>query len=142
MLLHNGPLDVRLVALGRVEEGRAGQLHQVGVTGLAHGQQRDAPREHGLGFALERLEARLVLGPVLEIDGERAANDRLDAGARQLVGKFQRAEQIVGVGNGQRRLLITFRQLGEFADRQRALEQRVGRMHFQMHEAWRFGGGA
>ena len=42
--------------------------------------------------------SRRVVAAVLEIDGERDADDRLDAGVGQLVGEFQRAEQVVGVG--------------------------------------------
>ena len=58
-----------------------------------------------------RLRARLIgagalqavgLRPVAEIDLQRAADDRLDAGFRQLVGELERAEQVVGVGQPDR----------------------------------------
>ena len=91
---------------------RASQPHQVAVAGLARGQQHDraaapAPRPAGRG-------SRVL---VAEIDRQRAADDRLDAVARELLGEFQRAEQVVGVGQRQRRLLVGLGELGELADR-------------------------
>ena len=52
----------------------------------------------------------------------------------ELVGEFERAEHVVGVGQRQRRLAVGLGELGEPRDRQRALEQRIGRVHVQMHE--------
>ena len=72
---------------------------------------------------------------VAEIDRERAADDRLDAAARELVGKLERAEHVVGVGQREGRLAVGFRKLREPRDRQRAFEQRIGRVHVQVHEA-------
>ena len=72
---------------------------------------------------------------IAEIDAERAADDRLDAGARHLLGEFQRTEHVVGVGQRQRRLAVLFGKLGEARDGQRAFEQRIGGMDVQMHEA-------
>ena len=40
---------------------------------------------------------------------ELNARDRLDAGFRGLFGKFQRREEIIGVGDGERRLLVAYR---------------------------------
>ncbi len=65
---------------------------------------------------------------------QRAADDRLDAGGGELVGEFQRPEHVVGVGERERRLLVGFGELGEPRNGQRAFEQRIGRMHVQMHE--------
>ncbi len=50
-------------------------------------------------------------------------------------GEFQRAEHVVGVGQRQRRLAVFFGELRQPRDGQRALEQRIGRMNVQMHEA-------
>ena len=72
---------------------------------------------------------------IAEIDRERAADDRLDAAARELVGEFERPEHVVGVGQRERRLAVGLRELREARDRQRAFEQRIGRVHVQMHEA-------
>ena len=54
--------------------------------------------------------------------------------ARHFLGKFQRAEHVVGVGQRQRRLPVLLCELGQARDRQRALKQRIGRMDVQMHE--------
>ena len=120
---------MRLLGRRRFQEGARAQPHQAAVAGLARGEQHDArQRPHPAGQA--RI-ARLVA----EIDRERAADDRLDAGARQLLGEFQRPEHVVGVGQRQRRLLVRLGELGEPADGQRAFKQRIGGMHVQMHEA-------
>ena len=58
-----------------------------------------------------------------EIDRKLAADDRLDAVARHLVGEFQRPEHVVGVGQRQRRLVVSLGKLGEPGDRKRAFEQ-------------------
>ena len=63
---------------------------------------------------------------VAEIDSEFAADDRLDAVARHLVGEFQRPEHVVGIGQRQRRLLVGLGKLGEPRNRQRAFQQRIG----------------
>ena len=55
--------------------------------------------------------------------------------AGELLGEFERPEHVVGVGERQRRLLVGLGELGEPRDGQRAFEQRIGRMHVQMHEA-------
>ena len=52
----------------------------------------------------------------------------------QLLGEFEGAEEVVGVGQGQRRLPVGRRELGEVGDLQRAFEQRIGGVHVQMHE--------
>ena len=66
---------------------------------------------------------------------ERAADDRLDAVAGHLFGEFQRTEHVVGVGQRQRRLAVLFGKLRQARDRQRAFEQRIGRVDVQMNEA-------
>ena len=88
---------------------------------------RGSGRLHG-----RRMARRLL---VAEIDRQRAADDRLDAGARELVGEFERPEHVVGVGERERGLAVGFGQLRQLADRQRAFQQRIGRMHVQVHEA-------
>ena len=77
---------------------------------------------------------------VAEIDAQRAADDRLDAGARHFLGEFQRPEHVVGVGERQRRLPVLLRKLRQARDRQRAFQQRVGRMNVQVHETGGRGG--
>ena len=55
--------------------------------------------------------------------------------AGHLFGEFQRAEHVVGVGQRQRRLPVLLGELRQPRNRQRAFEQRIGRMDVQMHEA-------
>ena len=79
--------------------------------------------------------ARMARGfLVAEIDAERAADDRLDAVAGQLVGELERAEHVVGIGQRKRRLAVGLGQLRQPADGHRAFQQRIGRMDVQMHE--------
>ena len=90
-----------------------------------------------------RLRARLIGALALqtvgrraiaEIDLQRAADDRLDAGLGQLVGELERAEEVVGVGEADRGKALRRRQLGEPGDGDGAFQQRVGRVHLEMHE--------
>jgi len=104
-------------------------VHQAPIAGLAGGQQHDPrQRPHLTG---EPRVARLVA----EIERQGAADDRLDAVARELFGEFERPEHVVGVGERQRRLVVRLGELGKPADDQRAFEQRISGMHVQMHEA-------
>src|SRR2546423_1099499 len=72
---------------------------------------------------------------VTEIDGKLEAYDRLDAVARHLVREFQRAEHVVGVGQGERRLAVGLGELTELGDLDRALQQRIGGMDVEMDES-------
>ena len=67
-----------------------------------------------------------------------AADDRLDA-LRGLLGELERAEEVAGIGDAERRHLVAVGELDERLQRQRALEQRIGRVAVQMDEAWAFG---
>ena len=99
-------LEPRRLVWRRVEEGARGQPHQAAIAGLARGQQHDAlARGRRIGVA------GAMVG-VAEIDGERAADDRLDAGSRELFGEFQHTEHVVGVGERQRGLLVGFGKIG------------------------------
>ena len=120
---------MRLLVRRRFEEGARAQPHQAAVALLARGQQHD-PRQRPHPAGKPRI-ARLVA----EIERQRAADDRLDAVAGELLGEFERPEHVVGVGQRQRRLAVGLGELGELADGQRAFEQRIGGMHVQMHEA-------
>ena len=125
-----GALDVRRLVAGMIEEGARIEMQQVAVAGFGRGEQHEA-RHRG---------DRRAAGPhlvllIAAIDRERTADDRLDARARHLVGEFERPEHVVGVGERQRRLMVGFGELGELGDRQRPLEQRVGRMHVEMDKS-------
>src|SRR5262249_40775777 len=71
--------------------------------------------------------------------GKSAGDDRLNAGARHLVGEFECTEEIVRVGESKRGLAVGFGKLRKPGNGQCPLKQRVGRMHVQMdktrHEA-------
>jgi hypothetical protein len=71
---------------------------------------------------------------VAEIDGERAADDRLDSGTAQLFGEFQRTEHVVGIGERQGGLLVGLGQIGQARQRNGTFQQRIVRVHVQVHE--------
>ena len=130
---------VHRIGRGGFQMRPAHDLHHVGVAGLARRKQRDravpraALRRHPSGL-LDQL--RLALR---EIDVQSHADDRLDAGLRELVGELERTEEVVGIGQAQRRQLVRRGELGELRDRQRTLEQRVRRMDLEVHEFRRRG---
>ena len=128
------PVDfqMRLLVRRRIEERARIQSHQTAIALLACRKKNEARQ-----FADMPGIARITL-LVAKIDCERAADNRLNARTRHLLGKFQRTEHIVGVGERERGLAIRFRKLGETRDRQRAFEQRIRRMHMQMNEARAF----
>jgi len=121
-------LDVRGLMDRRLQERARVEPHQAAVAALAGSEQHDPRWTCG-----KRIARVGVL--VAEIDSELAADDGLDAISGHLVGKFQRPEQVVGVGERQRRLAIGFRKLAEFCDLDRALQQRIGRMDVEMDES-------
>ncbi len=71
---------------------------------------------------------------VAEVESERAADDGLDAGTREFLGEFQRPEHVVGVGERERRLMVGLGQLGQPRNGERAFQQRIVRVHVQVHE--------
>ncbi len=81
--------------------------HQAAVALLPRGKQHDARETLARRTCPSGLAAALLL--IAEINPKRAANDRLDAVPRQFLGKLQRAEHVVGVGQRQRRLPVLFR---------------------------------
>ncbi len=120
---------MRGLARRGLEKSPRGQAHQVAIAGLVGGEQ-DETRP---GEPLDALPRATVV--VAEIDRQRAADDRLDADAGKLVGEFQRPEHVVGIGERQRRLAVGLGELGEPRNRHRPFEERIGRVHPQVHEA-------
>ena len=97
-------LDVRRLVLGRIEEGAGGELHEVLPAALVAGKAAPcAPAGCERGWLAPARCRPLPCGAVAEIDLQRAADDRLDAGVGQLVGELERAEQVVGVGEARPR---------------------------------------
>ena len=121
-------LDMRGLMDRRFQKRPRVQPHQAAVAALPRRQQYDSRRRRGQRIARVR-----VL--VAEIDSELAADDRLDAVARHLVGEFQRPEHVVGVGQRQGRLAVGLRQFAELGDLDRALQQRIGRMNVEVYES-------
>ena len=118
--------QMRPAAIGSIDERAARDAHQIGVTLGGRREEHDR----------RQLPARLTLPlGIAELERELQAHDRLNAFARELLGEFERAVEVVGVGQRQCRHLVGARKLGELGDRQRPLEQRVGGVHMQMHEA-------
>ena len=103
-------LDVRRFVRRRFEKGTRIEPHQAAVAVLACGQQHDA-RTLGRLPATTATDTRAGL-LVAEIDRQRAADDRLDADACHFLGKLERPEHVVGVGERERRLSVGLRQLG------------------------------
>jgi hypothetical protein len=133
VLTENLSRDVRRLDLRRIEVRTRDELHQVGVSRLVHGEQCDVPvadRAYRGRAALAR-----VLAAILEVDGQRHADDRLDAGVGQFVGEFQSAVEVIRVGQPHCREAERVGKLGELTDGQRTFQQRVGGVHLEMHEA-------
>ena len=126
----SGERKMRLVAVGGVEPQGGNKTHQIAVAGLVLRQEND-------------WRARIVPldatpkggGRVAEIDRRLRADDRLHAAVGELLRKFERAEQVVGVGDRQSRHGVGLGELGQRLDGQRPLAQRIGAVHVQMHEA-------
>ena len=119
---------MRARAGGRAEVCPRDEPQQAQVALFAGGQQHD-PRQLG------RSRATRPGVEIPEIHRECAADHRLNPRGSHFVGEFQRPEHVVGVGECQGGLAIGFGELRELADRHRAFEQRIGRVHMQMHEA-------
>ncbi len=113
---------------------RRDELHEVGVADLVHGQQRDVAVA-GLAHGRHAARCRARCG------GPRNRSCRVTPTigwmpvVRQLVGELQRAVEVVGVGQPHRREAVRGGELGQLADGQRAFQQRIGRMHLEVHEA-------
>ena len=121
-------LDMRGLIDRRLQKRPRIQPHQAAVAALARRQQHDPRRARR-----ERIARIGVL--VAEIDRQFAADDRLDAVAGELVGKLQRPEHVVGVGQRQSRLAVRLGQFRELLDLDRALQQRIGGMDVEMDKS-------
>ena len=125
-----GERKMRIVAVLGIEPQSRGEAHQMSVADLVLRQENDR-------------RARIVAldptpeggGRVGEIDRHLRADDRLHAAFGELLRKFERAEEVVGVGDRQRRHSVSLGELGQHLDGQRALAQRIGAVHVKMHEA-------
>ncbi|GJE45033.1 hypothetical protein AEGHOMDF_4227 [Methylobacterium soli] len=118
--------DAGRLAERPVEIGPARQPQQVAVADLVLGQHHDVgARDLSARQRVGRLEGHRQLQP----------GDRLNAGARGLLGEFEGAEQVVGVGERQGGLPVGSRGLHDVTDLQGAFEQRVGRVNVEVDES-------
>ena len=99
--------EMRRVACFRIQPCARGNPHQIGIAFVILGEQNYAGAASPGQFG-----ARPHAGTVAKSQSELQADDRLYAVLRQLFGKFQRAEQIVSIGDGQGGHLVGQRQFG------------------------------
>ncbi len=112
---HLAGLACREIGVGR-------EPHQIGIALRVLGEERDAP----VGARPVRFNRTRRIALAREAEREGQADQRLDARFGHGFGKFERAEQVVGVGQGQRRRTVGPSQGGEFRNSERAFEQRIG----------------
>jgi len=122
--LEPGKTQMRWLIGRGFEKGAGVKPHQAAIAALARGQKNDAR-----AFELRGAPGMRQCLMVGKVDSERAADDRLNPRRRHLVGEFERTEHVVGVGERERRLAIRLGELAQPRDRERAFEQRIGRVH-------------
>ena len=110
-----------------LEMGTAHQPHQVDVAFLALDQQGQPVDRRQLAPSRD---AALLLAPQAEI----ATDDRLHAALGGILGKFQRAEEVVAVGDGDRRHRLALGERDDLVDLVRPLGERVGGTNLEMDE--------
>jgi hypothetical protein len=103
----------------------AEQRHERAVTVLVLREQHERQRLGGQAVG------RWFIIPQ---DAELHARNRLNAEARELFGKLQRTKHGVGIGEGERRLVIAKREFAELRQGQRAFKQRVRAVRVEMNE--------
>ncbi len=116
-----------------IEEGLARQAHQIGVARGVLREKHDGPMMGGGA----RAWPRRLFGGKRKGEVQRAADDGLHALGRQRLGEFERAEEVVAVGDGERGLPVGRGELRQRLDRQRALQERVGGMDVKVNESGR-----
>ena len=126
MSLHHRPRNVRRLGGINVEKGRRGQFAQVAIAGLVLSQQNDG-RDPRPAFGAHAADAGHRQG---------AADDGLDAGLLGQDRKLQSAKQVGAVGQTHRRHAGLGRDLADGVDLDRALQERIGRLHPQMDETF------
>ena len=123
---------MRLVAVGSgSSQTLRGELHQVDIARLVLGEQHDRRARQ----ALRRRAASAVAGASPKSTVICTPMIGCTPAFGELFGKLERAEEIVGVGDRQRRHRVGLGELGERLDPQRPLAQRIGAVDVQMHEA-------
>ena len=126
-----GERDQGLAAVRAIAVGFGRELDEIGIAGRVLGEECHA----AMVYVPSQLAiSRLGLGFRCKAQRQSAADDRLDARVGQALGEFERAEQIVGVGQRKRRHALLGGERHEMRNGQRPFEQRIGRVHPKMHE--------
>ena len=128
--LKAGEVDMRLDARHRIEPGMRGKRHEVEVARLVLRQEDERPAPAAV---IET--ARRQGQTVAEVDADLHAGDRLHALLRQLLGKFERTEEVVCVCQRQSRHVVGSSELHELGDRHGAFAERKGAMDVEVDEA-------
>ena len=110
------------------EMSLAHQPDQIGPTLVVLGQQ-----DQLIGFGVDRLAAADVVAAFAD-NADLAADDRLHADRGHLVGEFESAEQIAGVGDRHRRHLVLDAKFGEVGNLDRPFKERIGGVNPEMNE--------
>jgi hypothetical protein len=107
---------------------------------LAHQRDQVAPtlvvlseEDQLVGLGVDRLAAADVVAAFAN-ETQLATDDRLHSARRHLVGEFEGAEQVSGIGDRHRRHVVLDAQLGEIGDLDRPFEERIGGMDPEMDE--------
>ena len=120
----------RLAGLA-LEIGAARQLQQVAIAGLALRQQHQLVGRRLVADAAAAVEAAALL---LAGDAELAADDRLQAGVAGGERELEGAEEIAGVGHGDRRHGLRLAERDQLLQLDRALGERIGGVDAEMDE--------
>ena len=126
-----GERDERVAAVRAIAIGLGRELDEIGVAGRVLGEECHAAMIY---MPSQLTVFRLGLGLGCKAQRQSAADDRLDAGLGQTLGEFERAKQIVGVGERKRRHALLGGKRHEMGNGQSPFEQRIGRVHAKMHE--------
>ena len=116
--------DERLAACAALDEGVAGQRHQVAVASLVLGEKQQPGNRAAL---LSRLVGART-------DGEIAADDGLHARPAACLREGQRAEHVAAIGDGDGWHPPFAAGLDELLEPDRALQQRIGGTNPEMNE--------
>ena len=125
--------DVRRAVFPVIEKSLARKPHEIGIAARVLCEQNDRPVMGGGAGT----RPGGFLGSSRKCDIQRTADNRLKAFPRERLGEFERAEEIVAVGDRQCGLDVRRCKLGKCLHRQRAFQQRVGGMDVKVNKAGR-----
>ncbi len=127
-------LDVRRLRVSRPERGLGRELDEMRIAASAGREESNGTGGASEVLAIARPGCVRRRPGVAEIGLHGQAHDRLDSGGRQFLGEFERPEQVARVGQSDSRHPVLLSEARNLPDGKRAFEQRVGRMHLEVHE--------